>query len=178
MGSPAPASEDLELPLIGPEPLSVIYDLHLERECARPKCGKTFLARRKDQRYCSNLCARKDYTDRYDLPVSSGLSTGTIGAISELVVAADLMRRGFEVYRALSPASSCDLLAQPRGGSQLRIEVRTGYLSPATGRPIFPRNKRESEHLLDHYAIVLRDGVIVYDPPLSIMPQPWPASVK
>lgn len=52
-------------------------------------------------------------------------STGVTGAISELLVAGDLMQKGFEVFRALSPASSCDLMAY-KDHCFLRVEVRTG----------------------------------------------------
>jgi len=51
-------------------------------------------------------------------------STSTIGATSELLVAADLLRRGFEVFRAVSPTCSCDL-GVLRDGRFLRVEVKT-----------------------------------------------------
>jgi hypothetical protein len=38
------------------------------------------------------------------------LSRGTTGAVYELEVAADLMRKGFEVYRNLSPNGAADLV--------------------------------------------------------------------
>lgn len=47
------------------------------------------------------------------------------GTISELVVAADLMRKGYEVFRALCGQSSCDLIAM-KGGEFQRVEVKTG----------------------------------------------------
>jgi len=50
---------------------------------------------------------------------------GTIGAASELLAAADLMMKGWEVFRALSPNSHCDLLAE-KDGTTMRLEVRTG----------------------------------------------------
>ena len=39
-------------------------------------------------------------------------------------MAADLLRRGWEVFRAVSPACSCDLIIH-RAGVLLRVEVRT-----------------------------------------------------
>ena len=54
------------------------------------------------------------------------MSNSTKGAAGELVVAADLMAMGWDVYRALSPAAPCDLVIL-RKGRVLRIEVRTGY---------------------------------------------------
>lgn len=41
------------------------------------------------------------------------LMAGAAGAIGELVAATDLMRRGYHVFRAMSPVSPCDLLVYP-----------------------------------------------------------------
>lgn len=55
---------------------------------------------------------------------ANGVNPGKTGAIVELAVAVDLLRRGFDVFRALSPSCSCDLVAL-KPGLVLRIEVRT-----------------------------------------------------
>lgn len=44
------------------------------------------------------------------------LTAGTQGAVSEMMAAVDLLRRGYEVFRALSPNAGCDLIAL-KGGS-------------------------------------------------------------
>lgn len=54
------------------------------------------------------------------------LPTGTIGAIAELVVSADLMAHGIPVFRALSPNCKFDLAIAHRS-RLLGIEVRTAY---------------------------------------------------
>lgn len=83
--------------------------------------------RRYKAKFCSKACLRADQNSRYqEINERLPLSTGTIGAIAELAVATDLMRRGHEVFRALSPASSCDL-AVVKDGALLRVEVRSGY---------------------------------------------------
>jgi hypothetical protein len=87
-----------------------------------------------------------------------------------MVAAVDLMKRGYEVFRALSPACSCDLIALA-GGRSLRIEVRTGIRSPVSGRVSFPRNggtvtKNRTPGDLDHYAVVVAGEVALYEPPL------------
>jgi len=46
------------------------------------------------------------------------------GTISELVAAADLTEKGYEVFRALDPCASCDLLTLKDGKTQ-RVQVRT-----------------------------------------------------
>lgn len=55
------------------------------------------------------------------------VSIGTLGAISELRVAADLMTRpGVSVFRALSPNSPCDLVLMKDANYLVRVEVTTG----------------------------------------------------
>lgn len=72
--------------------------------------------------------------DSADFLVSAGFTplTGqrptaihTRGTIAQLVVEADLLSRGFEVYRAVNPGSSCDLLALIHGTKTIRIEVKS-----------------------------------------------------
>lgn len=48
----------------------------------------------------------------------------TVGAIKELIVAAELLRDGWSVYRSLSVSAACDLVAI-KGKRILRIEVRS-----------------------------------------------------
>lgn len=61
------------------------------------------------------------------------LPAGTVGTLRELLVAADLMERGYHVFRAISPACPCDLVVQ-KDEVTLRVEVRSlrrnriGYL--------------------------------------------------
>lgn len=94
------------------------------------------------------------------LPRSSDVSPGTVGAISELIVATDLLSRGYEVYRSMSPNSTYDLIARGEAGT-LRIEVRTArrYKSGVEF------NRRTGENK-DYFAVVLPEGAIVYSPPL------------
>jgi Holliday junction resolvase-like predicted endonuclease len=56
------------------------------------------------------------------------LSRGNTGAVSELVVCADLLKKGYEVFRSVSPSSSCDLIVL-KDGKTLTIEVRTGCVN-------------------------------------------------
>lgn len=49
-----------------------------------------------------------------------------MGARTELLVSADLMYRGYDVFRALSPSCNCDLVIF-KNGEIVRVEVRTGY---------------------------------------------------
>ena len=136
-------------------------------------CGVDFIPSGRNQsrrRYCSPKCGSAASVRRHFGP-PRGLSCGTMGAISEMAAAVDLMKRGYEVFRALSPASSCDLIALGSFGA-LRIEVRTGQRSLVTGKLTFPRNgsgNKRSETDLDHYAVVVHHGVeveVLYVPEL------------
>ena len=59
-----------------------------------------------------------------------GLPPPTLGALSELQVAVDLMAKGYHVFRALSPDCPCDLVAFRPGEPPVRIEVMTVPRSP------------------------------------------------
>lgn len=71
-------------------------------------CKKKFKDSRKNRIYCSKKCSSKNY-----LKGSSfvNISAGTIGAITELEVSNILLKDGYAVFRALSPASFCDIIA-------------------------------------------------------------------
>lgn len=91
------------------------------------------------------------------------MSTGVVGAISELIVTIDLMQRGFEVFRAVSPACSCDLAAL-RGGILTRVEVRTGtrYMTGSVSYSL-----AESEKGRHDVLAVVVDGKVTYTPDLT-----------
>lgn len=131
------------------------------QDCA--VCGNAILGPRlrNGAKTCSTACHQKRVY-RFGSPLhQKGISTGTIGAVSELLVAADLMSKGYEVFRALSPASSCDL-AILKNGALLRVEVRTMTLT-RTGKLTCDRS-----HRADILAApVVNDGNrIVYEPSL------------
>src|SRR5262245_9389802 len=114
---------------------------------------------------CSPSCRRKlDNSRRADTSKTYPLanSTGVSGAISELRVSVDLLSRGYEVFRALSPACSCDLVVL--ANRQLYcIEVRTGGIS-ANGGLHYGQNKIRA----DIMAVVTREEIF-YVPALPVM---------
>ena len=88
-------------------------------------------------------------------------STGKLGALGELLASADLMKRGFEVYRAISPASSCDLCVI-KNSRKYSVEVRTGHRT-ADGKIATMRAKVRADFL----AVVLHyENTVVYEPSL------------
>lgn len=88
-----------------------------------------------------------------------GLATGTVGAIGELRVCVDLLAKGYEVFRAVSPSCSCDLLVL-KSGVVTRIEVRTSYRT-RSGKVYYPTHNVRA----DIIAAVLGDE-LSYNPPL------------
>lgn len=92
------------------------------------------------------------------------LSSGTVGAVSELLTCVDLLQRGFEVFRAVSPACSCDL-AILKDGRLLRVEVRTGAVYEKQDGTVGHYLVRPDKEKSDILAIVDRQsGTITYEP--------------
>lgn len=106
-------------------------------------------------KYCSRECqevASKAKIRELNPPL--GISTGAVGALSELVAAVDLMKRGYAVFRALSPDCSCDL-AIVKDKELWRVEVKTGYRYP-NGKIYYPvSSKKQSLELYDVLAVVI-----------------------
>ena len=97
------------------------------------------------------------------------ISKGTKGAVSELLVCADLLSRGFSVFRSTSQSCDCDLIAQ-KGNLLLRIEVTTSstvYKNGSLGVTF----KDRDQHKFDILAVnVVPKGIIVYLPTLPDTP--------
>lgn len=133
--------------------------------CRRPACGGIVSAAkvRRHALYCSDRCSTQHYNDRnYHSVGKLDIPTGTIGAISELVISADLLRRGFAVFRAVSPSCSCDL-AVLKDGKLFRVEVTTGYV--VAGK--LSHSKKKDKGKWDLLGIVDRQGRITYEPPFN-----------
>jgi len=81
----------------------------------------------------------------------------TVGAIKELLAAADLLEQGFEVFRSMSPNASCDLIIH-RNGRLWKIEVRTGR--DGKREKVITNNKHRANVLA-----VVTPTRIMYDPP-------------
>jgi hypothetical protein len=123
-------------------------------------CTARFTPYNPQQKYCSRKCSKARYRENNSWQKSSyNLPTGTVGAIAELKVAADLLQRGYEVFRSVSQSCSCDL-AIIKSGKLTRVEVKTGYENPDTGTRSYPKN-----HRADILAVSFPSG-IVYMPEL------------
>lgn len=135
--------------LTGPHPI-----------CVCEECGTAFYAQYRRKRFCSTKCSRKKYYHlNYTPSTQEHLGRSTVGTISELRVAVDLLEKGYEVFRALSQHASCDL-AILKDNKLLRVEVRTGRPSKNRKSPFWPKTKKERS---DVFAVVL-ESIIIYQP--------------
>lgn len=126
-----------------------------------PACKQPVpLWRHGSARYCSKKCQKERIKNHYKYPrmITNEIPTGTVGAVGELKVAIDLLSRGFEVYRNLSPHGSADLITI-RNNEIHSIEVRSGYRIP-NGTLCYSK-----KHKAQIIAVVIGDE-IVYEPKL------------
>lgn len=127
-------------------------------------CGQTMAAPAKHQRFCSKECRTKARQQQYgkELDFKQGLRpASTTGAISELTAAADLLRRGYHVFRSVAPNSPCDLVILKDDRLQ-KVEVTTGSRT-GFGKLCYP-GKTGSNYSFDVLAVVEHDGKVTYLP--------------
>ena len=91
---------------------------------------------------------------------SSHKNCGNTGAMGEIMVTYDLMLKGYEVYRAISPSSSCDIIAL-KDSKVLRVEVTKGARKGKAQRLWWPPHDSSRYDLL---AVWESDGSITYSP--------------
>jgi PD-(D/E)XK endonuclease len=81
--------------------------------------------RRFNRSVCGTGCRKEmDRKGYAELNPPMGLSTSCIGATAELCVCADLLLKGYEVFRAVQAAAQCDL-AILKNGTLYRVEIKT-----------------------------------------------------
>lgn len=90
------------------------------------------------------------------------LSSHFIGGASELTAAADLLRRGIPVYRAVTFVSSADIVIDING-KLLRVEVRSAKRNQ-DGCLRYPMPADRARY--DILALVEPDGTVTYKPEL------------
>ena len=127
-------------------------------------CQKEFSACQPNQKVCSSECRKKHslkywhFNDEY-----KHLTSSTVGAIAEIVVAIDLMKKGFSVFRGLSPSCYCDLIAvETKTKKKLELEVRTGRRS-FSGKLEFPTIlSKHNNGNITGYAVMERHNEKIY----------------
>ena len=86
-------------------PLKAVYKM---RDCA--VCGRSFRARNKTHLLCSQRCrSKREHREKTVTIVSHDMSM--LGEAAELLVAADLMRRGVQVFQNIARTGPADLVA-------------------------------------------------------------------
>lgn len=124
-------------------------------------CNEDFLSYTRRQRFCKKECSTKHgRITRGSVNAGSVNNTNTVGAISELIVGSNLLSLGYDVFRALSPSSSFDLVAVKQTKSFF-IEVRTGYRS-LDGSVSFSTKHCEGVNLFAVY-IVEEESITYFD---------------
>ena len=91
------------------------------------------------------------------------ISPGTSGAINELRIVVDLLSRGFDMFRAVSPSCSCDLIGL-RDGRCYRIEVTKGKYRSRTNGPSYLTWVPHDPAKYDILALIMPDDAILYMP--------------
>lgn len=100
---------------------------------------------------------------RVDLVGAPIISHAAAGTVSELLVAADLTARGWQVFFPLVRSTHCDLVVTSHDGTIVkRVEVRSGVRRE--GRIVWQK-KATTE--CEVYAIVLRGEPIRYEPDIG-----------
>lgn len=124
-------------------------------------CGAALL-RKKTTKYCTARC-RVLYHNRVNIEKTPlvGIGTASVGAIAEYMVCIDLLKKGFDVFKSISPASNCDILAL-KEGRVLKLEVRTArYYKMSNGgiKLSYPLQRLEGKFLV---LVTHSDGKIHY----------------
>lgn len=92
------------------------------------------------------------------------LPSNVTGALAELLVCTDLLERGLDVYRSITPSGRCDLVTVCRStGETNRVEVKCGRMS-RSGKVVCNPGPHNS---FDTLAIVIGNSEIIYDPPMA-----------
>jgi len=117
------------------------------------------------RKYCSLACTRASELQKRYGPDYKFLTRTVRGAVSELIVCADLLARGYEVFRAQSPTCSCDLVVQANG-RLFRIEVRSATRN-LNGTLAYTWSVHDQSRS-DILAAVEPDGRITYVPEIDV----------
>lgn len=97
--------------------------------------------------------------------IPTRVSHTVCGTISELLVAADLMARGYKAYMPLVRQRSHDIIAVSPYGEILTFEVRSGkHRADGEGYTFMSKGKDMSSA---HYAIVITGAPVIYSPELD-----------
>src|ERR1700733_9962221 len=80
--------------------------------------------------FCGKTCRDKSYVELKRDKLAQDIAPSSRGTIAELMVCSDLLLKGFEVYRAVSPSAKCDIIAVvPSKNVIVRLEVKSSWVT-------------------------------------------------
>ena len=120
-------------------------------------CGKVYQGL-KFSKYCDSSCRSRRNKKYKELP--NLYPFGDLGAMAELIVALDLFKKGFEVYRALSGQASSDLVILYKCKLYKTIQVKSNRCGKKPTHQNF-------QHCSDILALVDYNHNITYYPPIN-----------
>lgn len=111
------------------------YDIRVDGKRLRMKGLQSkeeadhIVSRLKFTRQCANAGVDPDFDTTVWADSNSNIACkiGAVGATGELLVAADLLRQGFDVFRSVASNAACDLIAL-MGNRLCRIEVKCAVI--------------------------------------------------
>lgn len=115
------------------------------------ECGESFIHNMQHTKSCSDECRKRRMVKKFGRYSDKSIPSGTVGAITELVISADLMKKGYSVFRALSPSCFCDVIAI-KDNNLLKVEIKTGYVG-LNKKVLFPKSKNTN---IDIYGVYSR----------------------
>ncbi len=120
-------------------------------------CGTPFTSNWSHTKTCTKECRkqRDNFQSGRFAADYKNVPTGTIGAISEFLVIAHLLQKGYAVFHAASPSCFCDIVAI-KDNKTLYFEIRTGYKN-FDGVVTFPKRISQNQGRPDIYAVVERN---------------------
>jgi hypothetical protein len=129
-----------------------------KKEC--PVCNKIFSTHRFNQKYCSPECSKSKPWDSF-VDLKFKISPGTKGTITEFLVCVDLMKRGYNVFRAISPNSPFDIIAVNHQATH-RIEITSGNMIGE--KLIYNKHNKWKDHFDIIAVVILSGNKIIYIP--------------
>ena len=105
---------------------------NLKYEFVCSVCKKTKKTNQIRQKLCDEKCRKEFYGRQGRL----NIATSSVGAISEMAICIEMLKRGYSVFRTVSQSSFCDVIAVKKK-EILMMEVRTGY-KDLSGNITFP----------------------------------------
>jgi len=129
------------------------------------ECKGKFIPSTSANKFCSKYCCRRYHSKlNNEKSTHNARSKGSLGAAVESIICGDLLLKGFDVYRAVTPNALCDLVII-KGKEVLRVEVKTCLIYKKTGRMYYASHNPENYDILALYHVQTK--TIIYKPEIN-----------